>query len=136
MFRSNRNSVVLSYGLASTIFMVNVLVGLLFVDLVLYSNLPQVIVPHLGENIPFLNPGSAQAILNSAYDILSILSFMAMWVATSLLLRHYTQRLGIVKYWIILSIPLVFFLIQFRKSIYTIIRFTSSFLWCHTNINL
>jgi hypothetical protein len=38
---------------------------------------------------------------------------MMMWVATSLLLRHYTQRLGSVKYWIILSIPLAFFLTQF-----------------------
>jgi hypothetical protein len=93
--------------------MINVLVGLLFVDFVLYNNLPQVILPHLGQNIPFLAPGSTQAILNSAYDILSILSFMMMWVATSLLLRHYTQRIGVVKYWIILSIPLVFFLMQY-----------------------
>ena len=93
--------------------MINVLVGLFFIDLVLYTNLPQIIVPHLGENIPFLAPGSTQAILNSAYDILSILSFMTMWVATALFLRHYTQRLGIATHWIILSIPLVFFLIQY-----------------------
>jgi DNA-binding protein Fis len=36
-----------------------------------------------------------------------------MWGATSLLLRRYTQRLGRVKYWIILSIPLAFFVSQF-----------------------
>jgi predicted nucleic acid-binding protein/DNA-binding protein Fis len=112
-YASNRNSVAFSYGFASAIFMANALVALFFVDLILYNNLPQQIVPHLGENIPFLAPGSIEAILNSAYDILSVLSFMIMWGATSLLLRRYTQRLGRVKYWIILSIPLAFFVSQF-----------------------
>jgi hypothetical protein len=112
-FKSNRNYVVLSYGFASAMFMTNALVGLFFADLTLYNNIPQQVVAHLSENIPFLPPGSTQAILNSAYDLLSILSFMVMWGATSLLLRHYTQRLGRVKYWIVLSIPLAFFVSQF-----------------------
>ena len=112
-FKSNRNYVVLSYGFASAMFMTNALVALFFVDVTLYNNIPQQVVAHLSENIPFLPPGSIQAILNSAYYILSILSFMMMWVATSLLLRHYTQRLGCIKYWIILSIPLAFFVSQF-----------------------
>ncbi len=112
-FKSNRNYVVLSYGFASATFMTFALVALFFVDLTLYSNIPQHVLAHLAENIPFLPPGSTQAILSSAYDLLSVLSFLVMWGATSLLLRHYTQRLGRVKYWIILSIPLVFFVSQF-----------------------
>jgi hypothetical protein len=51
--------------------------------------------------------------LNYGYVISSILSFMITWAATAMLLRHYSPRLGIVKYWIILSIPLIYFLSQF-----------------------
>ena len=149
-FKSNRNYVVLSYGFASAMFMTNALVALFFVDVTLYNNIPQQVVAHLSENIPFLPPGSIEAILNSAYDILSILSFMMMWVATSLLLRHYTQRLGSIKYWIILSIPLAFFVSQFLTIslnlfapllasqaifygvILTLIFSFSKPSWCHT----
>jgi hypothetical protein len=38
---------------------------------------------------------------------------MMTWGATALLLRHYTQKLGKAKYWIMLSIPLVYYLSQF-----------------------
>lgn len=112
-FKSNRDSVVLFYGLASVMVVINALIALFFVDITLFYDLPEEIVSHLGENIPFFAPSSLESFLNSTYDILSIMSFMAMWGATSLLLRHYTKRLGTVRYWIFLSIPLVFFLSQF-----------------------
>jgi hypothetical protein len=37
-----------------------------------------------------------------------------MQIATVLLLRHYSRKLGIIKYWIIVSIPLAYFLSQFQ----------------------
>jgi hypothetical protein len=36
------------------------------------------------------------------------------WVATASVLRHYSKRLGRVKYWIIVGIPLVYFLGQYQ----------------------
>jgi hypothetical protein len=39
---------------------------------------------------------------------------MVTWIATAMLLRHYSQRLGRIKYWVIISIPLAYFLIQFQ----------------------
>lgn len=41
---------------------------------------------------------------------------MLMWISTSLLMRHYSQRLGRTKYWILVSIPLVYFLSQFVSA--------------------
>jgi hypothetical protein len=62
----------------------------------------------------FINSSSWYAgTLNYAYFISSIISFILTWGATALLLRHYSQRLGKVKYWIVLSIPLAYFLSQF-----------------------
>ena len=111
--KSNRNPIILFYGLASAILAINIATALLFVDLTLSSNQPQNIVPHLGENIPFLIPGSDLSILYATNDITSIISFMMMWIATCMLLRHYSRKMGKIKFWILVSIPLVYFLSQF-----------------------
>jgi hypothetical protein len=41
------------------------------------------------------------------------MSFILTWVATALLLHHYSRRFGRVKYWVIVSLPLVYFRSQF-----------------------
>ena len=52
--------------------------------------------------------------LNNGYTITSILSFILLWVATSLLAAENTQkRIGRITYWALVSIPLVYFLSQF-----------------------
>jgi hypothetical protein len=43
-----------------------------------------------------------------------VAAFISTWVATILLLRHHSRKLGSVKYWIIVIIPLVYFLSQFQ----------------------
>lgn len=111
-FRSNRNSVVLSYGLASIILAINCALTLVNVAINL-TDLPSSVYPHAGVSTPCCNPGSLNDILYSAYSISSIISFMVTWVATALLLSHYSNKLGRVKYWLIISIPLVYFLTQF-----------------------
>lgn len=51
--------------------------------------------------------------INFAYFITSVLTFIFTWFATVLLLQHYSAKIGRAKYWIIVTIPLVFFLSQF-----------------------
>jgi hypothetical protein len=51
--------------------------------------------------------------LNSGYTATSILSFILLWLATALLLREYSKRIGKITYWALVSIPLVYFLSQF-----------------------
>jgi hypothetical protein len=51
--------------------------------------------------------------LQVTYVACSVVSFLMMWGATVLLLRHYSERLGSTRYWIIVTIPLVYFLSQF-----------------------
>jgi hypothetical protein len=111
--RPYRNPVILSYCLASAILVINIGAAFFLIAFTLPSNQPQDIVSHFGENIPFLMPGSAPAILDSLYDTSSILSFIMMWIATCILLRHYSRKFGKVKFWILVSIPLIYFLSQF-----------------------
>ena len=68
----------------------------------------------LSESPVFPTPiASLMQSINSFYVIFSIASFITTWVATALLLRHYSLRLGKLKYWIVVSLPLVYFLLQF-----------------------
>ena len=57
---------------------------------------------------------NADNIFNSIYVISSILSFIFIWIATVLLLRYYSKKLGTAKYWIMVSVPLFYFLSQFQ----------------------
>jgi len=50
--------------------------------------------------------------MNYLYYYFAILSYIITWIITSLLLKDYSNKLGKTKYWIILSLPMVFYLSQ------------------------
>jgi hypothetical protein len=109
-FKSDRNSVVLLYGLAAAALSINAGFTLLYV-VDLFTNQPTTIQPHILHTSA--SPSSAST-FNLAYVISSFLSFLVTWIATAFLLRHYSKRLGRTVYWIIVSVPLVYFLGQFQ----------------------
>jgi hypothetical protein len=52
------------------------------------------------------------AVLDSTYNISSIVSFVSIWITTALLMNNYREKLiNSIVYWIILSIPLIYFLV-------------------------
>jgi hypothetical protein len=51
---------------------------------------------------------------STGYNVTNIVSFILIWVSTVLLLYHYSSRVGKAKYWLIVSIPLLYFIIQFQ----------------------
>lgn len=111
-FKSNRNFVVLLYGLSAAILAINagftfLLVNNAFVDM------PRVIYPIMLGSAEYGVRSPWGNMLNYSYFVSSILSFLVTWVATALLLLHYSYKLGRVKYWIILALPLVYFMSQF-----------------------
>jgi hypothetical protein len=123
-FRSNRNLVVGFYGLSSTMLAINTAFTFVLVALTLLLEQPYVY-PYFGAPVsPFVTSSSLIGTLNFAYAISSVLSFMLSWVATILILRHYSKS-GNIKYWIILSLPLPYFLIQFLPFVPNIISIFS-----------
>ena len=96
-FKSQRNSVVLAYALAILVLMINAGLTLLYVNDVIYD--AAFVRPHIGGSvISFSGPKS---IFHSGYIVTSVLSFILIWIATVLILRHYSRKLGREKYWII-----------------------------------
>ena len=109
-FRSQHTSVVLAYALAIPMLSINAGFTLLYVANELMAR-PTYI---NSMRNPIMTFSSADSLFNSAYVITSVLSFILIWIATVLLLRHYSRRLGKIKYWIVVSIPLAYFLSQFQ----------------------
>jgi hypothetical protein len=111
-YRSNKNSVVLSYGLASAAIGINLTLAATFMTLALLNQTSE-IMPHFGTAHTSFDPGSPMGTLYSSYVISGIISFLFMWVSTALLLYHHARKLGRVKFWVLVIIPLVYFITPF-----------------------
>jgi MFS family permease len=109
-FRSHHDPVVLAYSLAIMMISINAIFTILYINNEL-RNEPVNIRPEITPIAPY---ESAVGIFSSGYVITSFMSFILTWVATVLLLRNYSRKLGTAKYWILVSIPLVYFLSQFQ----------------------
>ena len=82
--------------------------------------------------LPIDAPSSLSSIVNSAYFIISLLAFISTWLATVLLLKHYSNKIGKARYSIFVSIPLAYFLTQFQTILlylFTPIRLTDPILF-------
>jgi hypothetical protein len=111
-FKLNHNLVVLAYALAITMISINAAITIIYTNTQLNESQHQdYIRPLRSLTGSFTN---VDVIYGSAYVLTSVLSFILTWIATVLLLRHYSRKLGLTKYWIIVSIPLAYFLSQFQ----------------------
>lgn len=52
----------------------------------------------------------------AALDVVTIISFISIWIASAVLLKTYSRRIGKFKYWIIICIPIIYFLFPFEKN--------------------
>lgn len=108
--RTGRSYVVLLYTLAITLLLINVIFTLLYVNELLYSYSSYV--KSRGNTFtPYANPNS---LLTYGFQVSSIVSYLAMWVATVVFLYNHSKRLGKVRFWIMVCIPLAYYVIQFQ----------------------
>jgi hypothetical protein len=112
-FRLNKSLVVLFYLLSTIILTINAAFSFALI-VTISPGIPSL----MGESqiAGMTRPIAASAFstsLNNGYIVTSILSFILLWLATALLLREYSKRIGKVAYWALVGIPLVHFLSQF-----------------------
>lgn len=77
------------------------------------SNKPDIIYFHYAHVIVSFNPNVID-ILNIGYYISSICGFTLLWISTILMLNQYSIRWKSRMHWIIVSLPMAYFLIQFN----------------------
>ena len=108
--RANRDMTMISYALAIVVLCVNI--ALMMTLVINTINTESGDIRHI--NSPVSIAHGLGNVFNLTYVISSILSFVLLWLATVLLLRYYSKKIGTAKYWIIVSAPLFYFLSQFQ----------------------
>src|SRR5918999_2608218 len=109
-YKSNRSSIaVLLYGLS---FAVVVITSCVFLTGSLNRFLEKsvYISPFSDIGLTKSEPGSIQNLLGKIYHYSDIVSFALKWIATVFLLYHYSHKMGRAKYWILISLPLLYFI--------------------------
>lgn len=116
---SKRNYAVLLYILAFLSSCVNLVISFVYLESYLSSsgsgNLPEVISYPIDRIVVNFAALPFPESLTPAFDVLSLGSFLCMWVATALLLRQYRFKMGRMKYFSLLSIPLIYYIFPFEN---------------------
>jgi hypothetical protein len=107
--RMGANLAVLLYAISCAALAINTAVALAMIFEFSQSKAEKVY-PHIAS-VQVTSPlGIA---FGTLYTITTISGFVLMWGATAIVLRSHSHRIGQVKYWFIVSIPLVYFISQF-----------------------
>ena len=101
------------YALTCSIFVLSNLFLMILIS-VLIENVADMIQSHGHVGLYSDNPKSFEYFLYNGYVISSLLGFIVTWIATASILYYYSARIGKIKYWIIMSLPLIYFLNQFN----------------------
>jgi hypothetical protein len=76
------------------------------------SELPDITGEYVGASGFFAS--GKYSLLENAYRISSFMSFFSIWITTAILMNYYREKLtNAIVYWILLSIPLLYFLITY-----------------------
>ncbi len=110
--RSNKNRLMIIYLIASLFISVSAIAGVVyFLDQLFYQ--PDVIYPKTyGDYLTHIEIGNSSLVY--VYTISSAIAFVLLWTGTVFLLQSYRKKIGRWKYWILMSIPLLYFLSQFQ----------------------
>jgi hypothetical protein len=57
---------------------------------------------------------SYKSIFQLPYQISSVIAFVGIWISITVLMKNYSSRIGKKKFWIFISIPMIYFLAQFQ----------------------
>lgn len=146
--RINKHYIVLFYFIALTMFCFNGLITLVFSDLLIVEKAAIITaeLPVIFE-IGF-EPGTPMSYISTIQTISMNIYFIALWLGTIGILRYNIQKIGKIKFWIIISLPIVYFigyelsLYQYiypqnpvtssisSNFLYSILIYTSSFIIC------
>jgi hypothetical protein len=113
--KSNKNRLILSYLVASLFISISAIAGVVyFLDQLFYR--PDVIYPKTyGDFLTHVEIGNSSLVY--IYTVTSAIAFILLWVGTVFLLQSYRRKLGKWKYWILMFIPLLYFLSQFQPVV-------------------
>ena len=131
-YASRRNAILVTYAVAMLFLCMYGIVSIIDISYGLTHGGPTKVGITKSSVASIDTPSFISSIVNSAYFIISLLAFISTWFATVLLLKHYSRKIGKAKYWILVSLPLAYFLTQFQTILlylFTPLRLTDPILF-------
>jgi hypothetical protein len=119
-FIRSKNNLVLIYGLVMLVLFANSVIGISYLSQVsvMHGN----IIKRTSCSVMFGALGITRPevvnTLANVYDITTFLSFVLAWLATVLMLKEYSKRINRLAYWLVVTLPLVFFLSRYELALY------------------
>jgi hypothetical protein len=111
LLSSKRNYAIMLYTISFALASVNLVVSLIYLESYLSTTALPDVKPYpitsYVTNSPA--PSSAES-LSTAFDALSLSSFLLMWIATAIFLSQYRHKMGRIKYFSLMSIPLLYYI--------------------------
>jgi hypothetical protein len=112
-----RNYIIMLYAIAFSLASVNLIVSLIYIETYFsFSVLHHDIKPYPITAYVVNIPGSViTESLSMIYDLLSLSSFLLMWIATAILLSQIRHRMGKIRFLSLISIPLIYYIFPFQN---------------------
>jgi hypothetical protein len=110
-----RNTVILLYSISLFLVCVNLIISLIYLDSYFSSSHSAVVrALTIVSYVISLGGSSYTQSLSTAFDVLSLVSFLFMWIATVALLSQFRYKMGRLKFLLLMSIPLLYYLFPFQ----------------------
>ena len=114
-YKVSHNKIVLFYLVSISIIAFNLIMTATFTSVKLTDN-SQIIGEYVGSSGDV--SGGKHLLIDYVYRISTFLSFVSIWITTAILMNYYREKLiNSVIYWIVLFIPLVYFIISYFYQI-------------------
>jgi hypothetical protein len=108
-YRYGHKFSILSYSLSSGAASISMVFTLVFFMVILFGK-PSEITTATPVIWDEFQPGTVELTLQNIYTVGNIVAFILLWTSTNILLYHHAKRFGELKYWILVSLPLISFL--------------------------
>lgn len=113
-FISSKNYMIMAYVISFSIIYAYLIVSMIYVVLQFSYHSTWIEAHTIHFSLVNLVGAGLGLSFGVVLDILSLVSFVLVWLATVGLLRQYRNKIGRFRFWIIISIPLIYFLFPFE----------------------
>ena len=113
-FRSSKNFMIIAYAISFSIVCIYLVVSLVYINVQFTYNSEWVKAKSLHSTLVNSLVSNLSFSFGVSLDALSLLSFILVWIATVSLLRQYRNKIGRTRFWVIITIPLIYFLFPFE----------------------
>jgi len=113
-FRSSKNFMIIAYAISFSIVCIYLVLSIVYVNIQYTSTSEWIKAKSLHSTLVNSSVSDLSFSFGVTLDALSLLSFVFVWIATVALLRQYRNKIGKTRFWVIIMIPLIYFLFPFE----------------------